>query len=152
MTTALAKKEPRVFRAFEPLQSIRGEFEGLWNRLMGERRLGWLDEPLAPAMDLTETANAFEVRMDLPGFDADNIDVHLGNNVLTVTGTRQDERKEDGVTCNCLERQCGNFARSFALPAPVREDEVDARFRNGVLSVALKKCDDNKSRKIKVQR
>ncbi|MBA4105468.1 MAG: hypothetical protein C0485_06890 [Pirellula sp.] len=151
MTTAIAKREPRTLGSWEPFQAMRDEFEGLWNQVVGERAPGWLATPLMPPLDLKETSSAVEVRMDLPGFDADDIDVQLNNNVLTVSGAREEEKKEEKATFHRIERRSGSFARSVAIPVRVAEEKVDAKFRNGVLTVSLQKIENGKSRKIKVQ-
>lgn len=151
MTTTIAKREPRALRTGEPWQTMRDEFEGLWNQLVGDQGNGWLVPPAAPPLDLLETAAAIEVRMDLPGFKADEINVQISNNVLTVSGKRQEERKEEGETFHRVERRTGSFSRSVALPARVAEDKVDAQYRDGVLTVALQKTDDAKTRKIKIK-
>ncbi|QDT71427.1 Hsp20/alpha crystallin family protein [Lacipirellula limnantheis] len=151
MTTAIAKREPRTLASREPFQAIRDDFEGMWRQLVGERMPGWLSTPMMPALDVKETPNAVEVRVDLPGFAADDINVQLANNVLTVSGTREEEEKQENEAFHRIERRCGSFSRSVALPVRVAEEKVDAKFRNGVLTVSLHKCDNGKCRKIKVQ-
>jgi HSP20 family protein len=151
MSTAIATREPRTLRAWEPLQAIRDEFEGAISNLMGDRVSGWLTPLSAPPLDLSETATHAQVRMDLPGFKADEINVQISNNVLTVSGERHEERKEESETFHRLERRYGSFSRSVQLPSRVSDDKVDAQYRDGVLSVSLAKTDDAKSRRIKVK-
>lgn len=151
MTTAIAKKSSRPLKALEPFQAMRDEFEQFWNQFVAERASGWISPMLMPALDLTETPNTVEVCMDLPGFDTDDIDVQINNNVLTVSGQRQEEKKEEGATFHRIERRSGDFSRSIALPVRVAEEKVDAKFRNGVLTVSMQKLDNGARRKIKVQ-
>jgi HSP20 family protein len=152
MTTALAKREPRASRSFEPLQTIHDEFEVLWNRLVGEWRPAWLNQPIVPAVDLTERASSFELQMDLPGFRPDDINVQISNNVLTVSGHHEEEHKDDAIAQHRTERRSGRFSRSVTLPAAVQDDKVEAKFRDGVLTVTLQKSEKCQSHKIKVQR
>jgi HSP20 family protein len=151
MTTAVAKREPRAFRAWEPFQQVRDEVETLWNQLTGERTGGWLAQLNVPPLDLSETPTSVEVRFDLPGFKADEINVQLSNNVLTVSGERQEERKEQSETFHRIERRTGSFSRSVALPARVAEEKVDAQYRDGVLTISMAKTEEAKGRKIKVK-
>jgi HSP20 family protein len=151
MTTALAKREPRSFRPLEPLQTIHDEFEVLWNRLVGEWRPAWLNQPIVPAVDLTETAGSFELRMDLPGFQADDVNVQISNNVLTVSGHHEEDRKEDTIAQHRTERRSGRFSRTLTLPAAVEEDKVEAKFRDGVLTVTLQKSEESACHKVKIQ-
>ena len=151
MTTAVAKREPRAVRTWEPFQQVRDEVETLWNQFTGERAGGWLAQFHMPPLDLSETPTSVEVRIDLPGFKADEINVQLSNNVLTVSGERQEERKEQSETFHRIERRTGSFSRTVTLPARVAEDKVDAWDRDGVLTVSMSKTDDAKGRKIKVK-
>jgi HSP20 family protein len=151
MTTAVAKREPRAVRAWEPFQQVRDEVETLWNQLTGERTGGWLAQLNVPPLDLSETPTSVEVRFDLPGFKADEINVQLSNNVLTVSGERQEERKEQSETFHRIERRTGSFSRSVALPARVAEEKVDAQYRDGVLTISMAKTEEAKGRKIKVK-
>lgn len=151
MTTAVAKREPRAVRAWEPFQQVRDEVETLWNQLTGERTGGWLAQLNVPPLDLSETPTSVEVRFDLPGFKADEINVQLSNNVLTVSGERHEERKEQSETFHRIERRTGSFSRSVALPARVAEEKVDAQYRDGVLTISMAKTEEAKGRKIKVK-
>ena len=151
MSTTLTKREPRGLRPFEPLQSVRDEMEYLWSQLVGDRPGGWLAPPKVPAMDLSETADAVQVRMDMPGFKAEEINVQLSNNVLTVSGEHVEEEKKEENTYHRMERRFGSFSRTVALPAAVDEGKIEAQYRDGVLNVSMPKTQEAKSRKIKVK-
>ncbi len=151
MSATLTKREPREPRPFEPLHSVRDEMEYLWSQLVGDRPGGWLAPPKVPAMDLSETADAVQIRMDVPGFKAEEINVQLSNNVLTVSGEHEEEEKKEGKTYHRMERRCGSFSRSVTLPAPVDDGKIDAQYRDGVLTVSMPKTQEAKSRKIKVK-
>ena len=75
----------------------------------------------------------------------------VNNNVLTVSGVREEEQKEEGATFHRVERRSGSFSRSVALPVKVADEKVDAKFRNGVLTVSMQKLENGAGRKIKVQ-
>jgi HSP20 family protein len=89
--------------------------------------------------------------MDLPGIKPEEIDIQLSNNVLTISGQREESKQEKGETFHRVERRSGSFSRSVTLPCAVAEDRVDARYTDGVLSVTLPKTDEAKSRKIKIK-
>lgn len=151
MSTAVAKREPRTMRTWDPFQSVREEAESLWSNLTGERGNGWFAPMVVPPIDLSETANAVTVRTDLPGIKPDEIDIQLSNNVLTISGQRQEEKEEKGQTFHRVERRSGSFSRSVTLPTAVAEDKVDAQYKDGVLTVTMPKTEEAKSRKIKVK-
>ncbi len=151
MTTAIAKREPRAVRSWEPFQSLRDEVETLWSQVMGDRGNNWLTAAPVPALDMKETPNAVEVRIDLPGFKPEDVNVQINNNLLTISGQRIEETKKETATYHRMERRVGEFSRSVTLPAPVDEEKVDAQCRDGVLTVVMQKTPDAKSHQIKVK-
>lgn len=154
MPTAIAKSEPRRLRTLfrrGPLESIREEMQDLLARTFGEETDVWSVDRITPSLDLSESDNALEVRMDLPGMEAKDIDIQVNANVLTVSGERKEEREEKGKTYHRVERRVGAFSRSVTLPCPVKEDAVDAQYKNGILTVKLPKTEEAKARKIAVK-
>ncbi len=105
---------------------------------------------VAPSLDLTESEGAVEVRVDLPGIKPEEIDVKVSDNLLTVSGTRKEEKEEKGKTYHHVERYQGTFSRTVALPCCVDEGKVDAQYKDGVLTVKMPKTEAAKCRKIKV--
>jgi len=154
MATAIAKSEPRRLRTLfrrGPLESIREEMQDLISRTFGEEGDLWSVDRITPSLDLAEADNALEVRMDIPGMEAKDIDIQVNANVLTVSGERKEEREEKGKTYHRIERRVGAFSRSVTLPCPVKEDAVDAQYKNGILTIKLPKTEEAKARKITVK-
>jgi HSP20 family protein len=154
MATAIAKTEPRRLRTFfrrGPLESIREEMQDLISRTFGEEGDLWSVDRITPSLDLAESNNAVEVRVDIPGMEAKDIDIQVNANVLTVSGERKEEREEKGKTYHRVERRVGVFSRSVTLPCPVKEDAVDAQYKNGILTIKLPKTEEAKARKIAVK-
>lgn len=104
----------------------------------------------APPVDVTETADAIELDVELPGFAAGQVDVSLDNSVLSIRGERVAPEEQDGVTVHRLERTYGEFERTFQVPNTVDPSAVEARFSNGVLHITLPKREETKPRSIKV--
>jgi HSP20 family protein len=75
-----------------------------------------------PRFDVKETKEAYVITADLPGVRDDELDVSLSGNMLTISGKREDEHREEGETYYAMERSYGTFARTFTLP-----DGGDAR-------------------------
>lgn len=134
----------------DPWSLLRNEMNDLRSRLFGDDE-GWLAGGNLPSVDLSETENAIEVRMDVPGVKAKDIDIQVNGNLLTVSAIREEEKEEKGRTYHRVERQTGRYARTMTLPAPVIESEVAAEYRDGVLSITLPKTDESKAHKIKVK-
>ena len=123
----------------------------LRSRLMGEEDEGWFTGALVPALDVSETDTAIDVRMDLPGITAKDIDIQVNGNLLTVSGERKEEKEEKGKTFHRVERRYGNFSRTVTLPCAVIESEVAAEYKDGVLTIKLPKTEESKTHKIKVK-
>lgn len=140
---------PSLWR--DPLTALREEMNELRAQLVGDGDDGWFSGAMAPALDMSETDTAIDVRMDLPGTTAKDIDIHVNGNVLTVSGERKEEKEEKGKTFHRVERHYGSFARSVTLPCTVNEDEVAAEYKDGVLTVKLPKAEEAKAHKIKVK-
>ena len=154
MATTIAKSEPRRLRTLfrrGPLESIREEMQDLLSRTFGEEPDLWSVDRMTPSLDLAESDNALEVRVDIPGMEAKDIEIQVNANVLTVSGERKEEREEKGKTYHRVERRVGAFSRSVTLPCPVKEDAVDAQYKNGILTIKLPKTEEAKARKITVK-
>ena len=150
-------REPRVVRSplfplwTDPFRSLREEMQNLLSDLYGARRDGSQAKQLIPSLDLYETGDAVQIRIDIPGMKAEEIDIQLNQGVLTVAGHRNEEKVEEGRTFHRLERRTGEFFRSLKLPAAVKEEAVDARYQDGILTITLQKTEAAKSHKIKVK-
>jgi HSP20 family protein len=153
MAGTLSTQKPRGLFQWgrKALPGLREEMEELLSRVWDEDGDGWFAGTMRPSVDLSETDKTVEVRMDVPGIKAEEIDVQINNNLLTVSGDRKEEREEKGKTYHRVERRTGSFSRSFALPCPVAEDEVVAEYRDGILTITMPKTEEAKSHRIKVK-
>ena len=135
----LRRMERDMERMFEDGPVV---FPGAWVKPM---RTG-SDAAFAPACDLEETENHYLVSLDLPGVSKDEIKVEVVGNQLTVSGVRKSEAKEERKGYCRSEREHGQFFRSFALPAEVDANKVEAHFQEGVLRIALPKSEASKAK------
>ncbi len=106
---------------------------------------GW-----SPNVDIYESENEIILEAELPGMNREDFEVSIENNVITLKGKREFEKKEEGDNYHRVERSYGAFTRSFSLPRTVSAEHTTADFRNGVLKVSLPKREEAKSRRIEV--
>jgi HSP20 family protein len=106
--------------------------------------------PWQPLVDIVETAQAYEVRAELPGVQKDNVQLAVENNVLTLSGERKFEKDVNKENYHRIERLYGTFTRSFSLPNRVDAERVEARFENGLLTVVIPKAAEAQPRKIEI--
>lgn len=145
MTGTLATRRNQTDR------TMRDEMEEMMGRFWGEPREGWLTAGIAAPLDIAETETAFEFRLDVPAMKAQDFDIDVNGNVVTVRGERKEEKEEKGKTWHRVERRTGKFARTVTLPCNVQADEVAAEYSGGVLTVKLPKTEDARPKKIVVK-
>ena len=104
----------------------------------------------APAVDVYEDEHTVTLKIEVPGIDEKDIDVHVENNTLTVHGERKIEKEEKEENYRRVERQYGSFTRTFTLPPTVDTENVAAVYDKGVLKIALPKKAEAKPKQIKV--
>lgn len=129
---------------------------GFWPRLPSEiqsiaRRVA---NYFAPESDASATRDAYEINVELPGVAQEDIDVAVHDNVLMVKGEKKYQREEKGKTYFFSERAYGAFQRSFRLPPDSRGDQIQANFKDGVLTILVPKSSpqEQKAQKIEVRK
>src|SRR6202049_2776029 len=104
----------------------------------------------APPVDIYEDEHNITLKIDVPGIDEKDIDVRIEGNTLTVHGERKIEKEEKEENFRRVERQYGEFTRSFTLPSSVDLAQVSAHYNKGVLKINLAKKAEAKPTQIKV--
>jgi HSP20 family protein len=105
----------------------------------------------SPAFEVKETKDSFQFKADLPGVKEADIAVKITGDRLTISGKRESEREDKNETYYTFERSFGSFQRTFGLPDGLDTDHVHAELKNGVLTVALPKKADAKTKTISVK-
>jgi HSP20 family protein len=113
----------------------------------GDRRGGGF----IPPVDINEDKDAIYVKAELPGVKPDAVQLHVENNILTLTGERKLEKEENREGYHRIERSYGTFTRSFALPNNVASDQVQADMSDGVLTVKIPKKTETQPKRIEVK-
>jgi len=133
--------------------SLHREFDRMLNRSFGTARFDLPLSAWASAVDVRETADAFQVVAELPGVEPADVNVTVQNGVLTLTGEKKQAMQEGKEEVNQFyyERRYGRFERSFTLPQGVDSNAVTARYQNGVLTVSLPKAESAKPRRIAIE-
>ncbi len=108
---------------------------------------------LFPKVDVEETENEIRVTANIPGIDAENINVEVGDDYLSLSGKieKEDKAEDRYGKVYRYEREFGEFRREFALPARVNKDNIVAKSKNGVLSITLPKSEEEKKKKVKIE-
>jgi len=100
-----------------------------------------------PAMNVSESDKEVVVSVELPGVEEKNVKIELEDNVLTISGEMEEEQEQKDKRWTRVERRSGGFRRTLALPSDIREDDVQAEFKQGVLTVTLPKAEPEKPKR-----
>jgi HSP20 family protein len=150
--TALA---PR--RGFRNLMKDPLEFGPRFNRLF--EGLG-LVPPFAeenalaawtPACDIYETEKAIMLKVELPGINKENVSVSIENNLLTIHGERKFVEETKRENYYRVERNYGEFFRSFTLPNFIEPAKIVAEFKEGLLEIVLPKREEAKPKQVEIK-
>jgi HSP20 family protein len=132
------------------------DLRALQNRLFEPffNRFGFLDDTQnsgtwAPPVDVAEDNEKIHVKVEVPGMDEKDLKVNYEDGLLTITGERQFDRKDDR-NYHRIERAYGSFVRSFSLPRTVDAGQIVANYRNGVLEIEIPKKEEAKPKQIQI--
>ena len=104
----------------------------------------------SPQVDIREDENAIYLEADLPGLSKKEIKVTIDDNILSISGTREDVKESEDQIYR-YERKRGAFERRFSLDDRVDTSKVDAQFKNGVLSLTLPKKEESKPKVLDIK-
>ena len=153
--------------AFDPLLAMQYDmsrlFDDVWRQTFGFRQphaahplqtLGLLTTPGLfgqPPADLSETKEAHELDIELPGLSAKDIDIAIEGESLVVCGQKAQTSSEATAAYHLSERRYGRFERIFPLPPDVDREKIAAQFRDGVLKITLPKDREAATQRKKIE-
>jgi HSP20 family protein len=94
-----------------------------------------------PPVDITETPSEYQLKVDLPEVQKDDVRIDVDSGQLRIEGERRKEQEEKGRRMHRVERYYGSFLRTFVLPQDVDDTKIGAEFKDGVLCVHLPKSE-----------
>mgnify|MGYP003572331254 CR=1 FL=1 len=106
--------------------------------------------PWSPAIDISETPDAYLVAAELPGVEKQDVHVTVLENRLFIKGEKKQETREEKQNVHRVERAYGAFSRSFDLPRAVEAEKITAAYKDGVLRVSVPKAEEAKPKQIEV--
>jgi HSP20 family protein len=152
-------KTLNVYRPFT-LGNALSEFDRYLESFFGDSSLDPVDRMVnrLPAVDVREKGDAYIVEAELPGYEEKDIEVHVEGGNLTIESKREEEKEQKENDKNpkngtylIRERRSNSFSRSFKLPDNADSDRVSAAFKNGLLSLEIKKRGEAQKRLIQIR-
>lgn len=138
---------------WRPFQELKKEMDRLFQEFFGKSYFPerWEVVEWAPAVDVSETNDEVIVKADIPGVNAEDIEINIVDNVLTIKGEKKREKEEKKENFYRVERYYGTFMRSIQLPSEIDIEKVKAQYKDGVLKIVLPKKPESKAKVIKVE-
>jgi len=147
------------------IQNALSDFDRYFESFFGDSLLGPASRIInhMPAVDVRETENAYVLEMELPGYDEKNIEIHVDGSSLSIASKQEELRdanekgsgNQDSAanqgTYILRERRISSFSRSFKLPENADPEAVSAVFKNGILSLEIKKRAEAQKRSIQIK-
>lgn len=141
------------WRERKEVEKFRKEVDRLFERFFEWRpsffRAG--EGEWEPVVDLSETSQAIILRAELPGMEADDIDVSITGHSITIKGERKQEKEEQDENFHKIERSYGMFSRTIQLPVEIDPDKVKATYKKGVLTLKMPKVKAETVKKVQIQ-
>jgi HSP20 family protein len=143
--TNLVRWEP-----FREMLTLREMMDRMIDEVF-ERPFGVTFAGQVPAIDMYQTDNEVVVKAALPGVKADDVQISVTGDVLTIKGEIKQEEEQKGRSYHIREHRWGAFERSIILPTAVVADKARAEFENGILTITLPKAEEVRSKTITVK-
>jgi HSP20 family protein len=125
-------------------------FNGLFDENLGRSSTQPSVSKWYPAVDVLESKDSYLIRAELPGMKREDIKVEVKDGTLVLSGERKSEKPADGVEYRHVERVTAKFWRSFSLPETVKQDGIEATYKDGILEIRVPKAEEAKPRQIEI--
>jgi HSP20 family protein len=135
---------------FDEIERMRRQMEKLSSGLSGVFT-GQPSSGVFPLMNVTEDVDNYYARAELPGINADELDISITGDSLTVSGERKLQDENSEATYHRRERDAGRFSRILTLPGIIDSESINAKMADGVLTVVLPKAKAAKPKQISVK-
>ncbi|MDR3628193.1 MAG: Hsp20/alpha crystallin family protein [Ignavibacteriaceae bacterium] len=105
----------------------------------------------APLTDISEDKDNYIIKLDLPGVSKEDVKISYLDGQLSISGERKQEKETKELKFHRVERTYGRYVRSFTLPGVIKEDKIDAEFKNGQLQITVPKAEEAKPKEISIK-
>ena len=103
-----------------------------------------------PAAELTENDEAFNLKLEVPGMEAKDLDIEVTVDRVSISGERKSETKSEENGRTRSEFRYGKFSRVIPLPKPIQNTNVTAEYKDGILNLTLPKAEEERTKVVKV--
>ena len=134
---------------FSELDSLQKEMNSLFDSL-ARKTTGHWGSAFVPAAEMDETPEEIHLKLEVPGMDAQDLDIQVSAETVSISGERRSQTKAESNGMTRSEFNYGSFRRVIPLPARVQNTNVNAEYKDGILNVTLPKAEEEKEKVVKV--
>lgn len=142
---ALVRWEP-----FREVESLQRQLNRLFDEIAPTGRRGEEGIAFIPSAEIEETRDAVHLKVEVPGVDAEDLDVQVSPEAVSISGERKSEIKTEERGITRTEFRYGRFQRVIPLPTRVQHDQVQAEYKDGILKLRLPKAEEDRNKVVKV--
>ena len=135
---------------FAGFGDVRSVFNDLFDENFGRSSAQPSMSKWYPAVDVLESKESYLIRAELPGMKREDIKVEVKDGTLDLSGERKSEKPAEGVEYRHAERVAAKFWRSFSLPETVKQEGIEATYKDGILEIRVPKVEEAKPRQIEI--
>ncbi|MBH8573225.1 Hsp20/alpha crystallin family protein [Nostocaceae cyanobacterium CENA369] len=142
---ALVRWEP-----FREIETLQRQMNRLFDEIVPTSRTAEEGIAFIPPAEIQETPDAIHLKVEIPGLDRNDLDVHVSPEAVSISGDRKSEIKTEEKGITRTEFRYGRFQRVIPLPARVQHDQVQAEYKDGILKLRLPKAEEHRNKVVKV--
>ncbi|RMH63659.1 MAG: Hsp20/alpha crystallin family protein [Calditrichaeota bacterium] len=133
------------------LLNLNDDIDRMFEDFMNTRLLEPTQVEISPRVNVEENDNEWIITAELPGVTKDDVEVNFRDNMLTISGEKKFEKEDKKKNFHRVERSYGRFSRSFAINSAIMVDKIEAKFKDGILTVVLPKAEEERTKLIDIK-
>ncbi|MBW2004858.1 MAG: Hsp20/alpha crystallin family protein [Deltaproteobacteria bacterium] len=137
----------------QEINKLRRDMDRLFTRLWDDFGMPHFTRPPRdiPFINLSETEDDLILKAEIPGLNPEDLDIYITDDILTIKGEMKQELVKEGENYHRMERRYESFSRSIQLPCRVMIEDVEATYREGIVTIIMPKCKPEITQKVKIK-
>lgn len=136
------------WQPFQEMETLRHQMDKMFDELAGYNRE--VTKTWSPAVELSDTNDQLILRAEVPGLEGKDLDIQVAREAVSIAGETRYENKAEERGYLRSEFRYGKFQRTIPLPAAIKNDQVQAEFKNGILTLTMPKAEEAKNKVVKI--
>jgi len=136
------------WQPFQEMETLRHQMDKMFDELAGYNRE--VTKTWSPAVELEDTNDNLILRAEVPGLEGKDLDIQVAREAVSIAGETRYENKAEKRGYLRSEFRYGKFQRTIPLPAAIKNDQVQAEFKNGILILTMPKAEEAKNKVVKI--